>query len=609
MKKYSSYFLLTHQSHLLLLLCVYPFSILAKPNYVFQSEDPIANFAWDENDTSRYEGHYRYEQAYKMIEDMLSDKRPLDFAEAVFAVENCMYDGQLNHSAYLAEIERIASGVQRMALSPAVSAPTPDIALNYAIYLFYTQACPLNNYHPFEYDKMSLIEDVGLTGGMVTNLLKTGMGTCHSLPYLYKIIADKVGAKAYIALAPLHLYIRHQDAEGKWWNYETTTGTYSRSSFIMESFHVNENAIRSGLYMTNLTNKETVVQCLFDLLCVYERKTGFYSNDFVRKCYTLGLQYHYADNLHSRRIGDLEYQMKKKAWNKGFRSIAELRNDPVFGREYDYIQQQLAAYEEMGFYAYTQEEYMQKYQEALNYNRTPSDDIRKWLSVDPLADKYPNISPYAYCGWNPIRYVDPDGRDVWELDNSGSIVNIITDETQDAFRMNGKQISFEYGSVTNTYQNEYQTTFTFGNEDAAANAFKFMADNSGVEYGLVNSSQNSTIITQHLESKVNVNGIIDVAVENNEVIKSVIHNHPKNFGPSGFFDGTGDGPTLQTIEKQLGYQIAAYIYLPKTSRLWMYTAQDRNVGISDWSINYPMVGTQSNQTPSWMFKVKNFFGL
>ena len=32
-----------------------------------------------------------------------------------------------------------------------------------------------------------------------------------------------------------------------------------------------------------------------------------------------------------------------------------------------------------------------------------------WLSVDPLADKYPNISPYAYCGWNPIGLVDPDG--------------------------------------------------------------------------------------------------------------------------------------------------------------------------------------------------------
>ncbi len=35
-----------------------------------------------------------------------------------------------------------------------------------------------------------------------------------------------------------------------------------------------------------------------------------------------------------------------------------------------------------------------------------------WLSVDPMADKYPNISPYAYCAWNPVKLVDPDGRDV-----------------------------------------------------------------------------------------------------------------------------------------------------------------------------------------------------
>ncbi len=34
-----------------------------------------------------------------------------------------------------------------------------------------------------------------------------------------------------------------------------------------------------------------------------------------------------------------------------------------------------------------------------------------WLSVDPLADEYPSISPYAYCGWNPIKLVDPDGQE------------------------------------------------------------------------------------------------------------------------------------------------------------------------------------------------------
>jgi len=35
-----------------------------------------------------------------------------------------------------------------------------------------------------------------------------------------------------------------------------------------------------------------------------------------------------------------------------------------------------------------------------------------WLSVDPLSDKYPSISPYAYCAWNPIKLVDPDGREI-----------------------------------------------------------------------------------------------------------------------------------------------------------------------------------------------------
>ena len=35
-----------------------------------------------------------------------------------------------------------------------------------------------------------------------------------------------------------------------------------------------------------------------------------------------------------------------------------------------------------------------------------------WLSVDPMADKYPGISPYAYCAWNPVKLVDPDGREM-----------------------------------------------------------------------------------------------------------------------------------------------------------------------------------------------------
>ncbi len=34
-----------------------------------------------------------------------------------------------------------------------------------------------------------------------------------------------------------------------------------------------------------------------------------------------------------------------------------------------------------------------------------------WTTVDPAADRYPNISPYAYCANNPVNLIDPDGRE------------------------------------------------------------------------------------------------------------------------------------------------------------------------------------------------------
>ena len=54
-----------------------------------------------------------------------------------------------------------------------------------------------------------------------------------------------------------------------------------------------------------------------------------------------------------------------------------------------------------------------------------TDRLSIWLSVDPLADKYPHLSPYAYCADNPVMLVDPDGRD-WE-DADG---NKITDHSK-----------------------------------------------------------------------------------------------------------------------------------------------------------------------------------
>ena len=54
-----------------------------------------------------------------------------------------------------------------------------------------------------------------------------------------------------------------------------------------------------------------------------------------------------------------------------------------------------------------------------------SEVLTGWLSVDPMADKYPNVSPYNYCAWNPVRIVDPDGQDGWDK-VAGFCIGILT---------------------------------------------------------------------------------------------------------------------------------------------------------------------------------------
>jgi len=36
--------------------------------------------------------------------------------------------------------------------------------------------------------------------------------------------------------------------------------------------------------------------------------------------------------------------------------------------------------------------------------------VGRWGSVDPHAENYYSISPYAYCSGNPVNRIDPDGR-------------------------------------------------------------------------------------------------------------------------------------------------------------------------------------------------------
>ena len=63
-------------------------------------------------------------------------------------------------------------------------------------------------------------------------------------------------------------------------------------------------------------------------------------------------------------------------------------------------------------------------------SRYYSSDLSIWLSVDPMSDKYPSLSPYVYCADNPVKLVDPNGEDPIYAKNFWGNVKKIGDNGQ-----------------------------------------------------------------------------------------------------------------------------------------------------------------------------------
>ena len=343
--------------HLLLIVSL---PILAASSYPLQNENPIANFTLNEDDTTRYTHHYLYEQAYQLIEEMLTGKRAISLKDAEFAVENAFLEEQTNRASYDYIIAAIVNNIQRDATMLRPQMPSEATAKNLALTLFFSENRASNNHQHYTYDIQSLFNDGGIVGGLVLSLLQTGKGTCRSLPYLYKILAQEIGAPSYIACAPMHFYIKHQDNVGKWWCYETTRYNYCDENYIIETNHVPPQAIASGLYTKPLTDKETLCQMLYDLCYYYERRTGFYSNNFIRKCYTLGLRYFPISILRIVELSDLHYQLDKELWQRGKRDKYDFTDFPDLQARYLHLQEKRIEIEELGYYQYSSEEIKDK---------------------------------------------------------------------------------------------------------------------------------------------------------------------------------------------------------------------------------------------------------
>ncbi|GAA5039220.1 hypothetical protein GCM10011506_38130 [Marivirga lumbricoides] len=223
----------------------------------------------------------RFEEAYSQLHSMLMDQQEIDFTKAVFLVESA-YDKSLNWKEFSEMFNTSKMTIERLIEQDGLD-PTDNMAKVMSIFKYMADTTEVYFSElekpvitkPMLYDYEDFAGKKDATKIFVSKLLRTGTGQCMSLPMLYYMLAQSLGAKdVHIALAPEHSFIMFKDKVGNWNNIELTGRVFTTDDFQWQSGFVKANQVKSGIYLKPLTEKETIAYLLSTLTLTYIKSFG-----------------------------------------------------------------------------------------------------------------------------------------------------------------------------------------------------------------------------------------------------------------------------------------------------------------------------------------------
>jgi hypothetical protein len=220
--------------------------------------------------------HYR--NAYNQLTKAFSPDS-FSLIKAIYIIENAYYNNTVPYDRFLKAIQLRADLVKQILKREGLDRNN-NLALNYAIQKLFSQT---NTYYnprtkqsiavpPIKYDFEDFKGEQKYDQLFVTKALSTGKGQCHSMPLLYLCIAEVLGAKANLSLAPEHSFIQFFDDKNRRMSFECTNGNLVSENW--QSGFINATALKNKIYLDTLSQRKLFAQCMADLALGYQAKFG-----------------------------------------------------------------------------------------------------------------------------------------------------------------------------------------------------------------------------------------------------------------------------------------------------------------------------------------------
>ncbi|TPN87099.1 hypothetical protein [Aquimarina algicola] len=318
-----------------------------------------------------------YRKAFEKLRNLSS----ADFSvkKAIFAIENAFYEETENYDEFESTIKQTGDFLREKMNELGYDSKS-NLAKNFLLFQFFSDTLQIESKNlkhlPLTYDFEDYMGKDDWSKMFVKKLLETGKGQCNSLPQLYLILAEEIGAEANLALSPNHSYIKFQDDEKwKWYNVELTNGMLTTDAFILQSGYVKAEALQNKVYMHPLSKQQLQSHLYMNLALGYIGKYGY--DEFVNEMISKALELN-PSNVQAYLIKSNYATIKVKyALDRlgiGKENFDEIKQHP---RAIQLYKNMIAQYNMV---------------DKLGHQEMPPDEYQKWLaSVKEESNKQQNI--------------------------------------------------------------------------------------------------------------------------------------------------------------------------------------------------------------------------